>query len=249
MYHPYKQGYHTRPALEKLEEEPFHKDADYDNFIKEKHKALRRFVWTAARQEVELKHDCDPEIISTVESFIQSKADWVDPNSDISSIALQIQEDIAIHRTKDGKDWLAYTNISFPSSWRPEEKIGKSLVEIHSPVPGMNLSNSYKMAEACTQKGPFRRFVWTPVFDNKINLHPSMSKKKFDPENPFIKVKVERQITWPFPELNCFLFILRQYIVDPDIKELYEACSAMNEEQRKYKGVEQNFIDAMKEMN
>ena len=58
MYHPYKQGYHTRPALEKLEEEPFHKDADYDNFIKEKHKALRRFVWTPARQEVELKHDC-----------------------------------------------------------------------------------------------------------------------------------------------------------------------------------------------
>ena len=240
MYHPYKEGYHVRPALEKLEEEPFHIDVHYDDYIREKYRALYK-------QKVQLEHDCNPNIISAAESFIKSKADWVNHGS-LNFMALQIQEDFAIHRVKDGRDWLAYTNISFPSSWKPEDKIGRPLAEIHSPIPGINLEASYKMAESCTRKGPFRRFVWTPIFENKINFHPDLPKKKFDPENPFIRVKVERQITWPFPELDCFLFILRQYIVEPDIKELYKACSAMNEEQRKYKGVEQNFVDAMKEM-
>lgn len=236
MYHPYKQGYSVLPRLEKLEEKPFYKDKYYHNYIVEKYKA----IWS---RETEFKHDCSNEILTTVMSFIKDNAHWVDTEeNDLSRIMVGLQEDIAIHRIKDGKDWLAYANICFPSSWNPEEKIGKPLAEIHAPIPGMNLAASYKMAEASTKKGPFRRFVWSPIFENKINFHPDLPKKKFDKDNPYVKVKVEKQITWPFPELNCFLFILRQYIVDPMLTDLAKACVDMNEDQRKYKDVDDNFL-------
>ena len=64
-------------------------------------------------------------------------------------------------------------------------------------------------------------------------------------DNPFIQVKVEKQITWPLPQFDAFLFLLRQYIVAPDMKELYHACVNMNEQEREYKGVTQELINYM----
>lgn len=242
MYHPYSKGYSTLPQLEKLTEPPFHIDEYYVDYIREKERSL----WRGNTQE--LIHDCSDEILETVESFIKKKADWTDPHFNLNCLCFEIQEDIAIHRIKDGKDWLAYTNICFPSSWLPEDKIGKPLAEIHAPIPGMKLDNSYKLAEASSQRGPFKRFVWSPIFENKFNFHPRLPKKEFDPDNPFVKVKVERQITWPFPELDCFLFILRQYIVDPVLPDLYEACAGMTEQQKKYKGVDDKLLEYLKEI-
>jgi len=242
--HVYKNGYSTLPQLEKLEGSPFHFDFNYDYYIEEKRKAVR------SGQKVHLLHNCDHKILFGLEDFIKQHAEWVNPPYTLQNIAMQVQEDMAIHRVKDGRDWLAATHICFPSSWRPEQKVGRPLAEIHSPIPDMNLENSYKIAEACTKSGPFRRWVWTPVFEeNKINYHPSLPKKKFDIKNPNIYVKVEKQITWPLPEFNAFIFILRQYIVRPEIEYLYEACNDMNEKQRQYKGVTKEFLEYMENLN
>lgn len=238
MYHPYKSKYSVRPQLEKLTDPAFHFDFDYDYYIDEKRKAL-------TSQKVHLFHECDHKILYHLEEFVKEHAPWVNPPYSLHNIAMQVQEDIAIHRVKDGKDWLAATHICFPSSWRPEEKIGKSFAEIHSPVPGMDLRSSYKIAQACTKSGPFRRFVWSPIFENKINFHPNLPKAKFNPDNPYVIVKVEKQITWPLPQFDAFIFLLRQYLVAPDLKCLYRTCSAMDKDQKKYKGIEQNFLDWM----
>ena len=76
-----------------------------------------------------------------------------------------------------------------------------------------------------------------------------MPKKNFNVDNPEIYVKVEKQITWPLPEFDAFIFILRQYIVRPDIEYLYEACNNMNEEQKQYKGVTKEFLKYMENLN
>ena len=238
MYHPYKKGYSVLPQLEKLEESPFEMDFNYDYYIDEKKKAIRS-------QKVHLINNCDHNIFYYLEEFVKEHANWVNPPYTLNNIAMQLQEDIAIHRIKDGRDWLAATHICFPSSWRPEKKIGKPLSEIHAPIPGMSLDNSYKLAEMATQKGPFRRFVWSPIFERKINFHPSLPKAKFQKENPFVMVKVEKQITWPLPQFNAFIFILRQYLVQPVLSDLYAACVKMTQEQKQYKGVDQDFIDHM----
>lgn len=237
MYHPYREGYSVLPALLKLEEPPFYVDDQFEHYIEEKKKALES-------QPVFLEHDIEPQIYDAFSEFIQEHGpDHINPPYTLESVAMQVQEDIAIHRIKDGKDWLAATHICFPSDWRPEEKIGKPLAEIHAPVPGMSLSKSYKLAETMVHHGPFMRFVWSPVYENMINFHPDKPKNNFDPLNPIVYVKVERQITWGVPELGAAFFILRQFIVDPDIPSLHKACSEMNENQRRYKGVTQEFVD------
>lgn len=237
-YHPYKQGYNVLPALEKLEEKPFDKDIFYNHYIEEKRKALKT-------QKVFLYQDCDHRILYALKDFVKENAPWVEAPYTLNNIAMQVQEDIAIHRIRDGRDWLAATHICFPSGWRPEKKIGRPLNEIHAPIPGMNLNNGYKLAEAASQRGPFRRFVWSPIYERKINFHPDLPKKPFDSNNPVILVKVEKQITWPLPELNAFFFILRQYIVEPDLPALFKACDEMNDDERRYKGVTQDAIDGM----
>jgi len=237
MYHPYKNGYSVLPALEKLEEDPFDKDDLYSYYLSEKRKALKY-------QRVLLYHGINYGILDAFSNFIiEHGPSWVKPPFTLSNVAMQVQEDIAIHRIKDGKDWLAATHICFPSSWEPIDKIGKPLSEIHKPIPGMNLNNNYKLAEMACDKGPFRRFVWSPIYERKINYHPKNEKKKFDKDNPFILVKVEKQITYPLPKVDAFVFILRQYLVEPNLLYLLNACKSMTEEQKRYKDIGPELIE------
>lgn len=235
--HPYQKGYSVLPQLEKLDQSPFVRDENYDHYIAEKKKACEN-------QQVYLSNNTFllSRVLTRLQDIVKEHADWVKKPYTFSNIAMQLQEDIAVHSAFNGRDCLEATHICFPSSWRPEEKIGKPLSEIHASIPGINLDNSYKIAELASKQGPFQRFVWSPIFEDKINFHPDLPKAEFNPKKPFIKVKVEKQITYPLPELGCFLFILRQYIVDPILPDLYKACAGMTDEQKKYKGIKDNFL-------
>ena len=158
------------------------------------------------------------------------------------NIAKKIDEDLIIHRIDDEKDYASSIHVCFPSGWYPEEKIGKSFIEIHQPVP-MNLKNSKKLVEAIVYGGIFERFVWSVVYEKKYNFHPKLNNKKFNKNEPEIFVKVERQVTVGFPEKNFCLFILRQYLIEEkqlDKKRLAESIRNMTEEQKEYKSL-QNF--------
>jgi len=129
---------------------------------------------------------------------------------------------------------MSSAHVCFPSSWYPEEKIGKSFYEIHSPVP-MNLKNSFKLVNAIIKGGIFERFVWSVVYENKYNFHPNLKHKKFNKEKPELFIKVERQVTVGFPEQNFCLFILRQYLIDQneiDNKSLANSIKNMTEDQK-----------------
>lgn len=238
MYHPYKKEYSVLPNLEKFSGSPFHKDVFYEEYVQQKNSVTQK------RNPV-FYYRINKAILDYTGSFIGQNCDWVKPPYTFENACMQLQEDIAIHRVdrSNESDWLAATHICFPSSWRPEEKIGKCLAEIHQPIPGMNLKNSYKLAETSSRLGPFQRFVWSPIFEKRLDFHPDNPKQEFDPKNPKIYVKVEKQITWPIPEFDAFIFILRQYIVEPDLVDLYRTCNKMTPEQRAYKGISQEFLD------
>jgi hypothetical protein len=55
-------------------------------------------------------------------------------------------------------------------------------------------------------------------------------------------VKVERQIIYGFPELEAALFIIRPYLVDPDLPHLRNAILSMTPEQRAYKHIPDEFV-------
>lgn len=54
--------------------------------------------------------------------------------SSLEDIGRSISEDICILTKIDGKFRLIYTIVAFPNRWRPKEKIGKSISEIHFPI-------------------------------------------------------------------------------------------------------------------
>jgi hypothetical protein len=206
VYHPYKSGYSLLPQLKKVSfDNIFLVTADKDRYLEEKKKSL-------TTQNCFLEHGITPEIYETVCRFIvEHYPDNLEEPYNFCNLAMQIQEDLAIHRISDDNDWLAATHICLPSSWNPEEKLGKNFNQIHEPIPGMNLSNSRKLIEAAIYHGPYERFVWGLIYENELNYHPSIQRRPFDKNNPTFFVKVERQIMAGLPEHKSMLFILRQF--------------------------------------
>lgn len=233
----YRDGYSVLPKLKPLDGPVFRQDEKYAYYIQEKEKAVEN-------QLCFLEHDCSSEIDVTICDFIREQAEWTTAES-FQDLAMQLQEDIAIHRVEDGRDWLAACHVCFPSGWEPLEKIGRPLREIHAPIPGMNLDASFKLAQTMVNHGPFKRYVWSVIHEHRINCHPRTPRAEFNLDLPKLYLKVEEQITWGFPELNAALFVLRQNVLHPgqiDLFALYNALKKMTPEQKAYKGISDDVI-------
>jgi len=204
VYPTYLDGYSVLPALKRLDGPVFVRDEEAGWYREEKERAL-------AQQQCCMRHELPPELEAAIVAWIVGQTNVVAPFT-LEGVMLQLQEDIAIQRIDQGRDWLAGCHICFPSGWLPEEKIGRPLELIHSPIPGINLPTSHKLVETIVHHGPFVRYVWSVVYERAINYHPQYVKQPFDPNGP-IYVKVERQVTWGFPEWNAAAFVLRQGLI------------------------------------
>lgn len=203
-------------------------------------------------QKCYFEHDLNPiaefyicEYIRYIHGF---KFQEEHSKSNFAQLGLCLREDIAIHCIDDKKDWLAAAHICFPSGWLPEEKIGKSFREIHKSIPGMRLDNSRKLVEAMIHSSPYERYVWSVIFEDRINSHPRFPRKHFDPKNPVLFVKYERQIIIGFPEYSAALFIIGQHLIPEDKihkPTLKKALEGMTKEQQIYKGIEESYADLM----
>lgn len=234
MNHVYREGFSTLPNLKKVVS-PFFISG---NLKEEKKKSL-------SLQKCFLEHEIDDVVYEPICRFI------VDNHPDnlemdcFENLALNVTEDLAVHRMDGERDWLAATHICFPSNWSPEEKIGKNFEQIHLPIPGMDLRNSSKLVRASIFNGPFERYLWGLVFDEERNCHPDRVKKEFDIDNPHFYVKVETQLMVGFPSVSALLFILRQCLIsekDVDKPSLLSTLLSMSPEQLKYKSIPEGLI-------
>lgn len=234
--HIYKNDYSLLPNLKKIGEEPVFIFNDTFDYSEEKKQAIQK-------NKCFFEHEINDETYEVICNFISSQAKI--NKSSFENMAMNLQEDVAIHKVSKEKDWLASCHICFPSGWYPEEKIGKSFDEIHKPIPGMNLKNSSAIVKSMVTNGPFVRFVWGICHERKLSKHPSIPPKEFDPKDPKVWVKVERQVTVGFKEVDATLFVIRQEIIEPeeiDYKSLYKTCSGMTQDQRSYKRISDQFM-------
>ena len=183
--------------------------------------------------------------------------------SAMHALALQVQEDFALCRQAQERDFLCALHICAPSHWSPEVKIGQSFFQVHAPVPGIEKLNrsASQMVQAMIHKGPFVRFVWSFVTDERLNHHPQpppgwdlaeWKGRSFHLQNdpPFF-LRVERQTTFGFPELNFAFFSIRisfwsanEIRADEQKRQnLLGALHSMSPESRRYKGVENCFSE------
>ena len=79
------------------------------------------------------------------------------------------------------------------------------------------------LLQGILQKGPFVRFAWGVGTDNRLNHHPApppgkteleWGGRRFDPKNPKLYARVERQVLWAIPNKNRALFTIRTYFQD-----------------------------------
>jgi hypothetical protein len=231
MYHPYKEGYSTLPNLRRIRpEEVFERDQGESGAIMREKRRILGAV--EAYQEA----DCPEGVLDRVAAWVGSWHPWR-PLGGFREVARSIPEDLLVHRLVDGRDWLVAAHVCFPSGWDPSEKMGLSWEEVHRPVP-MDLGSSSRIVRAMVEAGPFESFVWGVVYEERYDFRPGLARSSFDVERPLALVKVERQVTVPFPELGCCLFVLRQYLVrDYDREFLARAIEGMTPEQLSYKGM------------
>ena len=180
-------------------------------------------------------------------------------------LARLVPEDLAVVRTLDHEDWVAYLHLCSPSHWAAEEKIGRSFFSVHEPIPGFERVNAAApgILDAMVNKGPFVRFVWGVESDDRLNHHP-VPPPGHDPaewdgrdfSHGRFWVRTERQVIWGLPAVGAALFTIRVGFVpdhlilaDEDLRSsLRQAIEGMSDPALQYKGIDrgkQKLLDLM----
>ena len=188
-------------------------------------------------------------------------ATWLESRSGVirlaDALALSCQEDIVIMRgSADGADVAELIQVCFPSGWDPVEKIATGFFAIHEPIADNSrlLGSSSNVMKALLTKGPYIRFSWGVTLSNLRDAHPDVVRPNLTPdewEDPELVasrtyLRMERQTTYPMPDLGRGLFSIRIYVDPligrmeqrPDLRpRLAHIIESTAPEVRAYKGV------------
>jgi dimethylamine monooxygenase subunit A len=140
--------------------------------------------------------------------------------SALNALSLQIQEDIAIVCRHGTSNSLAYLNVSFPSGWKPDQKLGQPFPIVHGPVPKEKFfvgGEQRFVAMMIEATEGLVRFAWGVQTDSELNHYspPPVLDSLDDDGGPGF-VRVERQTMWGFPDVNVSLFTIRLYLLPFD---------------------------------
>jgi hypothetical protein len=168
--------------------------------------------------------------------------------SPYDAIVRNLQEDVAVvQRTSAVTDELSMVHVSFPGAWRSDQVLGKSFLAIHGPVPGFadEQAAAASMVSAMVDRGPYVRFVWSACADDFLDHHPDHGQRASWDDGPSQGfLRLERQITVPFPAVEASIFLIRVYIYPfsslsaEQRGTLAQAIDAMPEDARRYKSLE-----------
>ena len=237
-YHPYVLPFNTKPGLYKLGHD--FGNGKYDSMAFQKDDNLNKYIIEKSsikHSAININYSYIKEI-NEIYGYVREQAPY---SIDFHG---KIQDDYTIHKVESDTDKVIYSDVSVPSLWRPEQALGKSLSEFHEPVPSITFPK--KLINTLIN-GQFVRFVWSVFYNQRLNQHPGLPLECFNSEKPNWHVRVERQVTVGFPDINCFLFVIKPYIVKaPKIPELLNTINGMNEIQKKYKRITPEFIYYLK---
>lgn len=227
------------------------------------------FQWSTAGTQVDcaLSGDKIPLDLGTAKTSTESSTRYTDAFDGLCS---QVQEDLAVwqcSRGPDGKitaEWLAALHLCSPNHWAASEKVGRSFSAVHQPVAGFEKMHrsALSLVDAMITRGPYVRFAWGIATDDRLNHHPQppihissaeWHGRSFDPHNPKLFLRIERQTLTPFPEVNASLFTIRTYFEDcaelkkdPQKREkLKAAILSMTPDSLSYKGLSENHQEIL----
>lgn len=135
------------------------------------------------------------------------------PSDFFQALTLSLQEDFVLMVPDDSYGLSAQVlSVCFPSGWRPAEKLGQSLLDIHAPVAdNAALQRAVPaMAQAMMSKGPFVRYVWTLAGNGRLARRPNEDTLAEIHHINDLWFRSERQITIPLSG-RASLFLIRVF--------------------------------------
>ena len=167
--------------------------------------------------------------------------------------SMLVQEDLCVMSRIAGAWILTAASVCFPSRWDLTEKIGKSLQEIHDPVPHYKErigAATDTMFDKFDVQRPVWRLNWT-ILDSPELFQPSSGEPKTSPEMSveqladLLQLRVERQTLRVLPKSKDVLFTIRTHqdslanisAKHPEFRaNLADTLVAASEQTKTYKG-------------
>lgn len=166
----------------------------------------------------------DPRVLEVLHTSL--RAQGLEPSgADPTSLALALQDDFVILHDEDTPGGerrfrLRFLSVAFPSNWDPAEKLGLDFAAVHAPVAdnALLLQAAQGIMDMAFRQRPMQRHVWLISPDGDLPQHPRERQQRWQDalaragdgallEQAFFRV--ERQRTWPMPELGRGVFFIR----------------------------------------
>jgi hypothetical protein len=229
-------------GLKRLESETIWLDPEADRVHWRGHKLERRWslggkVWQVLPSAIDAA--CELADWVAGEPFTPVTAEGLRrfrPEERLWQASLAVPEDLVI-MVPDGDTYrLGAASLCSPSHWRLEEKIGRTMREIHDPIPGIHDVLSPRIDRFfATQREdfPIERYNWALQDDAELYALPGHSSAAVSADAP-LWYRVERQTLRRLPVSGALAFTIRVYMnplaslqsVDGAIPALLDAIDA-----------------------
>jgi len=165
----------------------------------------------------------------------------------VDAAGRMVQEDLCVMTVEDGVWRLSAASVCFPSRWSLREKLGRTLADIHDPVPGYDdIADVVDRSLDRLEVGrPLWRLNWS-ILDDPALFQPAGGRESGCGARGLdeLTMRVERQTLRRLPRTGDVLFTIRTYrhrledvARDPvrarDLAATLRTCSA---DQAAYKG-------------
>jgi hypothetical protein len=173
---------------------------------------------------------------------------------DFRALGDSVQEDLLLLDALNPQVPLIAGHLCFPNAWSLEDKLGRSFLELHAPVPGFAATlgpPSLKLLERLKPERPVFRLNWAVKATAQLDLSTRWSaweaeqKAQVTAANAGARcfLRVERQTLSRLPGSGAILFTLHTYVqametLRPDqlqrLRGVLQTCPA---EMLAYKGI------------
>lgn len=164
----------------------------------------------------------------------------------LEAVALGIAEDVVLVDADARAVWL---HVCAPSGWDPGASAGRTLTELHGPVPAAERlrAASRALGRAIVTSGPHVRWVWGLTDDPAAAHHPRFRGRPGTERGEVtgLTFRAERQTTLPLAHLDLGVFLIRVHrtslaaAVSTSRRRaaLAEAITSLPPDLARYKGV------------
>ncbi len=137
-----------------------------------------------------------------------------DPQARWAALASCLEPDLALLTRHAGTFRMVAGAVCFPSSWRPEQKLGLPLAAIHDAVPGLNAEIGSPLDAFLDRLRPgtaWLRANWGLTASRELNQHPARELPRLSPPArlEFTVLRLEHQALLALPRTGGLLFGIR----------------------------------------